>query len=82
MHSLKTEKQSALARLKAASKRPGIRIGLRIAGIVVLTTGAVWAIASLDLSWSDLWPSTRSLRRMSPNFCRSRGARWSGEVRW
>lgn len=51
---MKTEKQSAVARLKAASKRPGIRIGLRIAGIVVLTSGAVWAIASLDLSWSDL----------------------------
>ncbi|MCO6383264.1 hypothetical protein [Oceanicola sp. 502str15] len=45
-----------IAGLKATLKRPRVRAGLTIAGFAVLALGAVWAIATMDLTWSDLSP--------------------------
>ena len=43
-----------LARARAALRRPALRRALRIAGSALLIGGAIWAVATLDLTWADL----------------------------
>jgi len=48
------EGRYGLAGLKTMLKHPAIRTGLGIVGLVVLAFGAAWAVASLELTWSDI----------------------------
>lgn len=46
----------ALERFRAWSQRPGVRRGLRLLGLVLVTCGAIWSVATLELSWRSLSP--------------------------
>lgn len=43
-----------MADLKTVLRLPAVRTGLGLLGLAVLASGAIWAVASLDLNWSDI----------------------------
>lgn len=50
------EGRHALAGLTTVLKRPAFRTGFGVVGLAVLAFGGAWAVASLDLTWSDISP--------------------------
>ncbi len=46
-----------VSRFRGWLQRPDIRRVLRIVGLVLVTAGAIWSAATLDLTWSALSPS-------------------------
>lgn len=60
---METEKKSLAAPLIAALKKRGTSRWVRFAGLAILAIGAIWAVVSLDLTWSSL-----SLFHLAVNF--------------